>query len=195
MAPARSQVKPRNPAFFRGICAIVRSVWSLVLGLVTALGWSSSARAFEDKLALGAGAGYALAPEAEAAHGVAIDVQAGLGISEVWQLRAGGTFAEHPHPADELHVAALRAELVYLIDIVDIVPFGGIGLAGFALFGDEPLAIEPAAHIALGAAYWLSFDWLLQLDMRAHVLPLADEPERGNFYFVSTLSVVLALDR
>jgi len=198
MAPGRSQVKRRNPAFFRGICAIVARVWSIGFAIVVALFWSSSAAAFEDKLALGAGPGYALSPGIEAAHGVALDLHAGIGLSETWQLRAGGTFAAHPHVADELYTTALRAEILYVIDIVDIVPFAGVGIAGMAWFGDEPLDVEPAAHLAVGAAYWLSFDWLLQLDVRAHVLPLplADtSDERDWFYLVSTLSVVLALDR
>jgi hypothetical protein len=196
MAPGRSQVKRRNPAFFRGICAIVPRVWSIGFGFALALFWSSSAAAFEDKLALGVGPGYALSPSSEAAHGVALDAHAGIGLSETWQLRAGATFAGHPHPSEELYTAALRAEILYLIDIVDIVPFGGVGVAGMAWFGAEPLAIEPAAHLTVGAAYWLSFDWLLQLDVRGHVLPLADSSDQRDWlYLVSTLSVVLTLDR
>lgn len=174
----------------------MRRVWSIVFGFGVALFWTSSAAAFEDKLALGAGAGYALSPGIEPAHGIALDLQAGLGLSQTWQLRAGGTFGAHPHPIGELYSAALRAELLYLIDIVDIVPFAGVGIAGIALFGDDPLDVEPAAHVAVGAAYWLSFDWLLQLDVRAHVMPFADvDNERDWLYLVSTLSVVLALDR
>jgi hypothetical protein len=125
MAPARSQVKPRNSAFFRGICAIVRSVWSLVLGLVTVLGWSSSAQAFEDKLALGAGAGYAVWPGVPAAHGATLDLQAGLGLSAEWQLRGGASYALHPHVSDDLafSAASVRAEVVYMIDIFNVVPF------------------------------------------------------------------------
>ena len=196
MAPGRSQVKPRNPAFFRGICAIVSRSWPSRLALLfTSLAAlaPSSARAFEDKIALAAGGGYAAWPGAPAPHGAALDLQAGLGLSEAWQLRAGAAYALHPSEGPTVHTAGLRAELVYMIDIVDIVPFGGVGVSGIAVFHSQEEMLEPAAHLVAGAAYWLSFDWLIELGVRAHVLP--DELEREPLYLVSTLSLVLALDR
>jgi hypothetical protein len=194
MAPGRSQVKRRNPAFFRGICAIVSRVLGIVFGFVLALFGSSSAAAFEDKLALGAGAGYAVWPGDDAAHGAALDLQTSIGLSEAWQLRAGGTFALHPHPSDDtaLNTASARAELVYLVDIVDIVPFGGLGASGIVAFRDRDSQLEPAGHVVAGVAYWLSFDWLLELDARAYLLPGVDA---HPLYFVSTLSVVVTFDR
>lgn len=170
-------------------------VCCIVLGFCVALLWSSSAAAFEDKLALSAGAGYALWPGNAAAHGAALDLQAGYGLSQSWQLRAGGTYALHPHPSDErsFHTAAVRAELVYLIDIVDVVPFAGLGVSGIAVFSPHPTELVPAAHIVAGAAYWLSFDWLLELDVRAHFMP--GELDRDPLYLMSTLSVVLTFDR
>jgi hypothetical protein len=195
MAPARSQVKPRNPAFFRGICAIVRSVWSIVFGFVTVLGWSSTAAAFEDRLALGAGAGYAVWPGVSAAQGVALDLHAGYGLSAEWQLRGGATYALHPHATDEVSFSTLgvRAEVVYMIDIFNVVPFGGLGASGIGVLAHGDTALEPAVHVLGGAAYWVSFDWLIQLDVRAHLVPgtVDDHP----IYLVSTLSAVLAFDR
>ena len=193
MAPARSQVKPRNPSFFRGICAIVRRVWSTVFALVMVACWASSATAFADKLALSAGAGYAAWPGVATPHGVALDLQVGVGLSQAWQLRAGGGTAFHISGDDTLHTATARAELVYLIDIVEIVPFAGLGVSGIAAFRDGEGELEPAVHFVGGAAYWLSFDWLLELDVRAHFMP--GEVQREPLYLVSTLSVVLTLDR
>jgi hypothetical protein len=166
---------------------------ALLLGLLLTLAHAAPARAFEDKVALAAGAGYAAWPSAPAPHGAAFDLQAGLGLSEAWQLRAGATYALHPGDGASVHTAGLRGEVVYMIDIVEVVPFGGIGVSGIAVFHPQDDAIEPAAHFVAGAAYWLAFDWLLELDVRAHFLP--DEVERDPLYLVSTLSVVLALDR
>jgi hypothetical protein len=197
MAPARSQVKPRNPAFFRGICAIVRSVRSLVFGLAVAcaLACSSTAFAFEDRLALGAGAGYAVWPGLNAAHGVALDLHAGYGLSAEWQLRGGVTYALHPHANEDLAFSTLgaRAEIVYMVDIFNFVPFGGLGASGIGVFAERDTTLEPAVHLLGGFAYWVSFDWLIQLDVRAHVVPgvIDDSP----IYLVSTLSAVLAFDR
>jgi hypothetical protein len=47
-------------------------------------------------------------------------------------------------------------------------------------------------HLLAGAGYWLSFDWLLQLDVRAHFVP--DAAEGNPIYLVSTLSAVFVLD-
>jgi hypothetical protein len=166
---------------------------AVLLALLTALAHAPSAHAFEDKIALAAGAGYAVWPGAPAPHGAALDLQAGVGLSAAWQLRAGLAYALHPSDGPTVHTAGLRGELVYMIDIVEIVPFGGLGVSGIAVFHSEDSAIEPAAHFVAGAAYWLSFDWLLELDVRAHFLP--DEVERDPLYLVSTLSLVLTLDR
>src|SRR5688572_2186283 len=143
MAPGRSQVKPRNPAFFRGICAIVSRVWSIVLAFGAALVWASPVAAFEDKLALSVGAGYAAWPGIDAPHGAALDLQGGLGLSEAWQLRAGASYALHPSDGASLHTAGLRAELVYLIDIVELVPFAGLGVSGMAVIVDGDSELEP----------------------------------------------------
>jgi len=193
MAPGITQVKPRNPAFFRGICAFVPRVWSIVFALASVLCWASSAAAFEDKLALGAGAGYAVWPGIDTPHGAVLDLQLGIGLDEAWQLRAGASTALHPSSADALHTASLRAELVYLIDIVELVPFGGLGVAGIAAFRGGESELDPAVHLVAGAAYWLSFDWLLELDVRAHFMP--GEAERDPLYLLSTLSVVVTFDR
>ena len=167
--------------------------YRLVFAFASVLCWASSAAAFEDKLALSAGAGYAAWPGIDAPHGVALDLQLGLGLDEVWQLRAGASTALHPSGDGALHTAALRAELVYLIDIVELVPFAGLGVSGIAAFRSGESELEPAAHVVVGAAYWLSFDWLLELDVRAHLLPA--ELEHEPLYLISTLSLVVTFDR
>jgi hypothetical protein len=160
-----------------------------------ALACSSTAFAFEDRLALGAGAGYAVWPGPSAAHGIALDLHAGYGLSAEWQLRGGATYALHPHATDELAFSTLglRAEVVYMVDIFNFVPFGGAGASGIGVFAEPEATLEPAVHLLGGFAYWVSFDWLIQLDVRAHFVPAAAE---GNpIYLISTLSAVLAFDR
>jgi hypothetical protein len=175
----------------------VRSVRSLVFGLALAcaLTCSSTAFAFEDRLALGAGAGYAVWPGLSAAHGVALDLHAGYGLSAEWQLRGGATYAFHPHDtsAQAFSTLGVRAEIVYMVDIFNFVPFAGLGASGLGVIGHGDPAIEPAVHLLGGAAYWVSFDWLIELDVRAHVLPGA--ADGSPIYLVSTLSAVLAFDR
>jgi hypothetical protein len=155
---------------------------------------ASPAAAYEDKLTLGAGAGYALAPASGvAAHGVAFDAHAGLGLGVEWQLRGGLTYAHHPAPGAAVHLGLARAELVYLVDIVEFVPFGGLGIGARLVHSGGDSALDFAAHAVLGVAYWISFDALLSLDVRAHVLP--GRLSTDAVYFVSALSFVWAFER
>lgn len=163
------------------------------MAFVGATLWTSSAAAFEDKVTISAGAGYAAWPAADAPHGFALDVQGGLGLGQAWQARAGVGVGMHPASNGALQTGALRGELVYLVDIVDLVPFAGLGVSGIAAFRGGDSELEYAAHFVGGAAYWLSFDWLLELDARAYLMPGAIE--RQPVYLIGTLSVVLALDR
>ena len=142
----------------------------------------------------GAGAGYALAPaSSEGAHGIAFDLHGGLGVGVEWQLRAGLTYAYHPVKTSAAHVGLARTELVYLIDIVDIVPFGGIGVGARVIEAMRPSGVHVGPHAVLGVAYWISFDALLELDVRAHILPgrVSDDV----VYLVSALSLVWTFDR
>jgi hypothetical protein len=172
----------------------VRVVSAVLLSLVWGLVAASSAAAYEDKITLGAGVGYALAPASAAApHGLAFDAHAGLGLGVEWQLRGALTYAHHPAERAAVHVGLARAELVYLVDIVDFVPFGGLGLGARWIDAGGSSAADFAAHAVLGLAYWLSFDALLELDVRAHVLP--DRLSTDAVYLVSALSFVWAFER
>jgi hypothetical protein len=155
---------------------------------------ASPAAAYEDKITLGAGAGYALAPaSSEGASGIAFDLHGGLGIGVEWQLRAGLSYAYHPVETSAAHFGLARTELVYLIDIVDIVPFGGIGVGACIVDAMRPSGPVAGPHAVLGVAYWISFDALLELDVRAHLFPeLASD---DVVYLVSALSLVWAFDR
>jgi len=160
---------------------------------MSVLGWALPAAAYEDKIALSAGVGYAAWPGIEAPHGATFDLQVGIGLSPTWQLRGGAAYALHPDHGPALPTAGLRAEAVYMVDIVELVPFAGLGISALTALRDHDAEVEPAGHFVAGVAYWLSFDWLIELDIRAHILP--DEIERSPLYFVSMVSLVLALDR
>ncbi len=172
----------------------MRPAFAIISALVWCAFATSFAAAYEDKITLGIGPGYALLPStAVSPHGIAFDAHAGLGVTEAWQVRAGLTYAHHPGAAP-INVGILRSELLYLIDIVEIVPHAGIGIDALVLTDARTNArAELAAHAVLGAAYWLSFDSLLELQARLLVRPA--QIESDPLYLVTTLSFVFAFDR
>jgi len=67
---------------------------------------------------------------------------------------------------------------VYLVDIIELVPYFGTGLSVLATHRDEQLALEPMVQDVLGIAYLVSFDLAIELEAGVHVRPfrLASEP-------------------
>jgi hypothetical protein len=136
-----------------------------VLTLVLLLSplWATTARAYEDRAALGVEAGYgvrALAPE----HAVAFGVDAGFGLGDTWELRVDAAYLFHP---ETLHRVRGAVEVLYVVDILTVVPYVGIGTG--ILVTVQPTDVRPdwEAHVVAG------FDVFVD---RAIVLGLAVRP-------------------
>jgi hypothetical protein len=166
-------------------------LWSrsrFLLGALACLLPATVARAYEDQLALGLGAGYAHAlSSAPASHGVLFDLTGGAGLSPAWTVR--GRFSYAFHPAEQpLHVALAGAELLYLFDVVELVPYFGAGLDGVSRARAGHFEVDAAAHLVVGLDYLLSRDFILGLDLRSHVLVTA--LDRDPIYVALTASAV-----
>ena len=154
---------------------------------------ASPARAYEDQFTLGIGAGYAHAvSESLPRHGALLDVAGSIGLGAVWSARARATYALHP--ADEpLHVVLLGGELLYLIDVVELVPYFGLGAAGIgrSLAGDTQ--VDAAAELVLGIDYLVSREITLGLEARPHLL--LTELDRDPLYLALSAAVIWMFDR
>jgi hypothetical protein len=160
---------------------------AIALGLVTALFAvlrPASARAYEDQYTLGVGLGYAHAFPSKAPHpGALVELNASLGLDATWTARARAGAAWHP--ADHaLYRGIAGAELLYLIDILELVPSFGLGLDGVltrvpaAGDDDAELRADFAAHAVIGVDYLLSRELSLGFEARPYMLAtqLEDEP-------------------
>ena len=154
----------------RAIIVRVRAAAPLAFAL--ALLGPATAHAYEDQVGLAAGLGYAVIPSDTALpqHGLAVQAEIGFGLGDTWELRALAGYAVEI--ADEpLHRVHLGAELVYLLDILEVVPFFGVGI-------DLPLTIHPlvdripdfAGHAVVGIDWLLSRDFALGVEVRPYVL-------------------------
>jgi hypothetical protein len=137
------------------------------LGLLLAAALPRSAYAYEDQLGLGAGAGYAYAARSDSSHhGAYFHLEASLGLSSTWSLRGTLGFGQHPSAA-RLSEGLLGVEALYLVDVLEFVPYAGIGVDALISF------TRARDQFAIGAHPVLGIDWLLG---RAFLLGMCARP-------------------
>jgi len=152
----------------------------------------ASARAYEGRAALSLEAGYGLvASDAMLPnHGVVAGFGVGFGLTDVWELRVDAAYSYHP---DDLHRVRGSAELIYVIDILTVVPFLGLG-AGFFLSAD-PMVIRPdlEVHAVVGVDVLLDRDWTVGLVVRPILLPVSIESDPLYLTITARLSYLIDL--
>jgi hypothetical protein len=158
--------------------------------LVTAL--PSSARAYEDQLSLGVGAGYAYATREDSSHhGAYVNLEASLGLSATWSVRGLLGVGHHPQKP-RLSEGVLGIEALYLVDVLEFVPYAGIGVDGLLSIPQKD------AHIAIGAHPVLGIDWLLDrsflLGLCARPIFVLSQLDHSPLYLSVTLSATWLLD-
>jgi hypothetical protein len=150
----------------------VRVLFATATALVLLLP-SVSALAYEDEVTLGLEAGYGRvlgttpAPE----QGPVIGLTSSVGIGDVWSVRGRLSYGVHPG-TPSLHLGVAGAEVLYLLDVLEWVPYFGAGLDGLFSVSGGNLAGDLAAHAVVGIEWVVSWDWLLALEARPYVLPL-----------------------
>jgi Outer membrane protein beta-barrel domain len=155
---------------------------------------SSVARAYEDQLSLGVGLGYAHATERGRAHsGALFGVEAGIGLSDTFTVRSSLSYSVHPD-ARALSVLGLGAELLYLVDVLEVVPYFGAGLdlLGSWTAGHGALRGDLGLHPVLG------LDWLINRDValgiEARPVFLLTALQRAPVYVTAGVTASLLFD-
>lgn len=149
--------------------AIPLALLSTVVPAVLAPG---VAHAYEDQIGLSLGAGYAVIPSDTPLpqHGLAVQLEAGFGLGDTWELRAllgyGVEIADQP-----LHRLHVGAEIVYLLDILEVVPFLGLGIdLPITLHPAIPEPVDFAGHAVVGFDWLLSREFTIGAEVRPYVL-------------------------
>lgn len=143
---------------------------TLGIALAVAAGCPGRARAYEDQLTLGLGLGYAaVVTDGLPPHGALAQVSASIGLDDVWTVQASLSYALHPG-AEPLHVGIVGAELIYVLDVLEVVPFFGLGADAIGTVREGHAGVDAAAHVILGVDYLASRSWLVGLDVRPYVL-------------------------
>lgn len=154
---------------------------------------ASRAHAYEDQIGVGLGAGYAhVALPDIPANGLQLDTALTIGLDDIWALRARFTYGYHPDSVAPVHTFVPSGDLLYLIDILEWVPYLGAGLDGVVTLHDGQYQSNVGVHLAFGLDWLMSRRWLLELDVRPILIVTA--LDEGPFYFVSTLSAQYLFD-
>jgi hypothetical protein len=177
-----------------------------VLGLLLAMTLPQKARAYEDQLSLGIGAGYAYAARSDSSHhGAYFQLEASLGLSPTWSLRGVLGYGEHP-AAPRLGQGLLGVEAVYLVDVLELVPYAGIGVDALASFRLVETTFTPGLPpvdsidwlLAVGAHPVLGIDWLLGraffLGLCARPIFLLNQLDRAPLYLTVSLTASWLID-
>ncbi len=135
----------------------------------------SEAHAYEDQVTVGVEAGYGvvLANDALPAHGFDLGVVVDIGVGDAWSIRPRLAYVLHPARTTNLHIGIAGVEVVYLLDILEIVPFFGLGVDGIATIRDGAFGADIGLHAVLGIDWLPNRDWAFGIAVRPYVLPFS----------------------
>jgi hypothetical protein len=176
----------------RAFVAVLGSVWWM---WVTA----QPAQAYEDQASIDAELHYGHAvSDTEPAHGAGIGLGASLGLDNVLTFRGQLSWSLHPHRPDALSVFILTGELLYVVDVLEIVPYFGVGLDGVIMANriDRDGAATRAdfgVHPVLGVDWLLSRELAVGLQIRSVLLLTALDRDPLYLKAGATLSYLLDL--
>lgn len=129
------------------------------IAAVVVLAWSTTALAYEGELQGDLELGYAhLAGDDPSGPGGSAAVGLRYALTDAWNLWAAGGYALHPEAeasGDHVHVGALGGGVEWVFDVVQLVPWAGVGVEGLVFAGkDTELAV--AGQVSVGVDYLLS---------------------------------------
>jgi len=143
------------------LCLLVLSVWLAV---------QTPARAYEEQASIDAALGYVLVTGSDnlPRHGASLALGASYGLTETLTLRGDAAYLALIDDDDTVSGGRARVEALYLFDVLQVVPFVGLGLDVLAAEGASgSVRVRPGAHLVLGADYLVSRTWTLGFDVRS----------------------------
>jgi len=171
-----------------------RSLFAIACGAAWLLE-SGRARAYEEQASLDAALGYALVVDDEvSAQGASVELGASWGLSDTYVARANVGYAslvEETYAGRAVqHLGRLRVEALYLLDVLEVVPFLGLG-ASLTNSPDDSaqLPVRVGGHLVFGVDYLVSRSWIVGLDVRAALL------FEGNGQMLNATDVALRVSR
>lgn len=140
-----------------------------ILGVFCALPTQVLAYAEQAELSLAAGYAGAVQIPPLSETGAALDLGFGIGLNDMFMTRAALGYGVSVADSRVLSIGRARAEVLYVVDVLQIVPFFGLGVGAW-LFDDGGLALAPHGFGTVGLDYLATRAWLFGIDIRLGML-------------------------
>lgn len=128
-------------------------------------------------------------------NGPTAGIGATIGFDDTWGLGAYAAWAVHPpfEGGASYHFGLAGLEALYYIDILQVVPFFGLGVDVIPSYDENTatLSADFAAHARVSLDYLLSREVLIGADVRVYVLPTALDLDPVYLTFQARLSYAL----
>lgn len=136
----------------------------------------SRAQAYDDQASLDLAVGYLRISDnaALAANGGEVTVGGGYGLGDMFVLRGSLGYGLQGLSTGRTSVGRARVEFAYLVDVLNVVPFFGLGASAW-FFDAVGLELAPAGHALAGADLLITREWNAGLDLRFGLLLHATE--------------------
>jgi hypothetical protein len=136
-------------------------------------------------MTFGVDPGYAARfSDTEVGHGAALGLLSSAGLTDTWSLRGRFSYAIEPGPRT-IHLFLLGSDLLYLVDILELVPYGGAGIDGVGRLTGSRFDIDMGVHAAVGIDYLLSRSAAVGLELRP-VLVITRLDDSPCYLFANT---------
>lgn len=150
---------------------MVRRRWAFthfvaIFALLVAV--TGHARAYEEQASLDLALGCVgiAATETLPAAGPTLDIGGALGISDFLVLRSAVGYAPLLDGRDTVHTGRARVEAAYLIDVLQWVPFFGLGAGLWGYGRASGFGVRPQGHVLFGIDYLWNRSWTVGVDVR-----------------------------
>jgi hypothetical protein len=171
-------------------------VRALLLVALLPLVLPDRAHAYEEQLTLDLAGGWGIAPGLQLPdNGPAWTLGTSIGFDDTWGLSIYAGWATHPafNEGSPLHLGVFGVEGLYYIDVLQVVPFFGVGVDVIPTFDEATNAwgADFAAHLRLSVDYLATREIAVGVDVRPYILFTRLSLEPVYLTFLLRVSVIL----
>lgn len=131
----------------------MRTVYLGALAILFCPLWATSAFAYEDQASLDINVGYGYASKTAIPNdNIFAGISGSYGLGDTWTTRAAVSYSHSLSGATMNSILGL-GELYYMLDVLAVVPYGGLGIDVWGRFLSKDSNATAGAHAVIGLDY------------------------------------------